>query len=205
MQRCILILCAHHLLGSPVLDLPLDLVSFQLPPSVSPLRSYATSVAFIGYGKTSSPPDMEALRHLLNPGPLNILTTPSSLHQYRKILFVPSYHSTYPTMSAPCGCPPPVLHIASGPLSNPWLIQRPKSLSAPPIALSMLYDQELTIKVSGPQPDVIKKPEIVPALDGTMNSSTPSPSPFLLQPNTQRRNKIRHFFMLKMGRLLRSL
>jgi hypothetical protein len=93
-------------------------------------------------------------------------------------------------MSVPCDTPPPVLHIVSDLLSNPWSTLRSKSAPAPPVALSMLHNyQGLAIKVSGPQPTVIKKPEIVSAFDGTVNSTIPYSSSLLLQPNSQHRNK----------------
>ena len=68
-----------------------------------------------------------------------------------------------------------------------------------------LWPPGLAIKVSGLQPAVIKKPEIVPAFGDTINSITPFSSSFLLQLNSQRRNKTQTLSCSRCGGSFRSL
>jgi hypothetical protein len=225
----------HHLIISSYLDeytlLSIRHVnhyfySFELPLSVSPPRSYATCVAFhrmwedellARHGSTckafAQPGSFEHTGDPSQPSPTTIM--PSNLpsgdrHQCpqaiskdiicpKRPLYLPCYECT---LWLPVSCFAHSQRTAKRSLAHSQACKRFCITCGIKYALR---PPGLAIKVSGLQPAAIKKPEIVPGFDGTINSTTPSSSSFLLQPNSQRRNKTQTLSCSRCGRSFRSL
>lgn len=200
--------------------------SFELPLSVSPPRSYATCVAFhrmwedellARHGSTckafAQPGSFEHTGDPFQPSPTtmrpsnlpsedgyqHLLAISKDIIRPKRPLYLPCYECT---LWLPVSCFSHKQRTAKRSLAHS---QACKRFCITCGIKYTLWPPGLAIKVSGLQPTVIKKPEIVPAFDGTINSTTPSSSSFLLQLNSQRRNKTQTPLCPRCGGSFRSL